>query len=145
MPSKIMIDSDFMQLSMGELERCKDEDDQVFCTYKKMIGISDETDSESKAKIGVIKFLLATNNLNRLYFLIRSSLMALISGIIFLIAIVLLGTVNAPQAIAIGIFIYIVSLFISRFVDKPINKVTNLIIRYLDRHKKIKQAILDNI
>jgi len=60
---------------------------------------------------------------DKLYFIIKSWLMGQIGGIILYIAILILGSINFVQAIIVGIFGFIISLMISRYFEKYINKM----------------------
>jgi hypothetical protein len=144
-PSKIMIDADFIRLSIKELERFRADDDRVAMTYKAIMGSALEADLEQGAKKETIKLLLAMGNLSKLYFIVRSGIMSLISGLAFLIATLLLGKIGALQVVIIGLLCFIVSLFISRLTDRLINRGTHLIIRFLDKHERLKEDILRNL
>jgi len=79
---------------------------------------------------------------NKLYFIIRSWIMSQISAIIFLIIVWRLVTINFIQSIFIGIFIFISSLVISSLFESEINKGTKNILKYLNKHSKLKKFIL---
>jgi hypothetical protein len=145
MPSKIMIDADFIRLSIKELERFRAEDDRIAMTYQAIMGSAVEADLEQGSKKETIKLLLAMGNLNKLYFIVRSGIMTLLSGLAFLIATILLGTIGALQVVIVGLLCFVVSLFISRLTDRLINRVTNLIIGFLDKHERLKKDILANL
>jgi hypothetical protein len=142
MPSKIMIDADFIRMSIKELERFSAENDRVAMSYKAIMGSAVEAELEKGSKKEIIKLLLAMGNLNKLYFIVRSGIMTLISGLAFLIATILLGTIGAVQVVIISILCFIGSLFISRLTDRLINRGTNLIIAFLDKHERLKENIL---
>jgi hypothetical protein len=79
---------------------------------------------------------------NKLYFIIRSWLMGQIGGIILYIAILIFGSINFVQAIIIGIFGFIISLMISSYFEKYINKMTKKIMKFLNKHKRIENFII---
>jgi hypothetical protein len=56
-----------------------------------------------------------------------------------------LGRVSALQVVIIGLLCFLVSLFISRLTDRLINRGTNLIIGFLDKHERLKEDILRNL
>jgi len=145
MNSKIMIDADCIPMYLKELERFSAEDDRVAMSYKAIMGSAAEAELEKGSKKEIIKLLLAMGNLNKIYFIVRSAIMTLISGLAFLIATILLGTIGALQVVIIGLLCFIISLFISRLTDRLINRGTNLIIRLLDRHERLKEDILRNL
>jgi len=145
MPSKIMIDADFIRMSIKELERFGAEEDRVSMTYKAIMGSALEADLEKGSKKETIKLLLAMGNLNKLYFIVRSGIMTLISGLAFLVATILLGTIGALQVVIIGLLCFIISLFISRLTDRLTIRGTDLIIRFLDKHESLKEKMLRNL
>ena len=145
MPSKIMIDADFIRMSLKELERFSAEDDRVALSYQAIMGSAVEAELEKGSKKEIIKLLLPMGNLNKLYFIVRSGIMTLISGLAFLMVTILLGTIGAAQVVIIGLLCFMASLFISRLIDRLINRATNLIIRFLDKHERLKGDILRNL
>ena len=81
----------------------------------------------------------------RLYFVVRSVLMSLISALVYFVVVLYLGAINAVQAAFLGVFVFIVSLFVSRFFDKQIIKVSKRIISLLNKYKKIKAFVLKRL
>lgn len=69
-----------------ELERFRAEDGRIAMTYKAIMGNALEAELEQGSKKETIKLLLAMGNLSKLYFIVRSGIMKLISGLVFLIA-----------------------------------------------------------
>ena len=140
-----MIDAAFIRMAIKELERFSAEDDRIAMSYNAIMGSAVEAELEKGSKKEIIKLLLAMGNLNKLYFIVRSGIMTLISGLAFLIATILLGTIGAFQVVIIGLLCFMVSLFISRLTDRLINRETNLIIGFLDKHESLKKNILRNL
>ncbi len=98
-----------------------------------------ENDLEKRA---VIKVLLFSTWLQRLYFIIRSFLMGLISaGVTFLI-VLYLGSINVIESIIIGIFVFIFSLAVTRLFDTQITKVTKKIVELMASHRVIRDFIM---
>ena len=145
MSTKSNIDVEFLETSLKELERCKGEDDSVLCTYNAVVDDASEPEAQKIEKKNIIKYLLATNHLNKLYFMIRSGIMTLISGLILIAIIAYLGSINVFEAIILGIFIYFISLLLSRMLNRMINRGTNLIIKELNKHEKFKNKLLNNM
>ena len=69
--------------------------------------------------------------------------MSLVSAIIFLIIVWYLVTINFIQTVFLGIFIFVLSLVISRLFELEINKGTNKILKYLNKHPRLKKLILN--
>ena len=79
---------------------------------------------------------------NRLYYIIRSMLMNIISGIIFLFSVWVLKLVNFVQILVLGMFSFIFALGISRVFDSHIERTVKKILKFLNRHSKLKNFIL---
>ena len=82
-----------------ELKKFTAEDDGIAMTDKATMGNSFEADLEKGSKKEIIKLLVAMGDLNKLYFIVRSGIMTLISGLVFLFATILLGTIGALQVV----------------------------------------------
>ena len=95
-------------------------------------------------KKAVIKALLLSTWLQRLYFIIRSALMAIIGGIFLFFFISLLGTINAFVGIILNVILFILMLAITRLFDIPITNTTKKIVRMLGKHKKIRDFIMNH-
>ena len=93
-------------------------------------------------KRAIIKALLYSTWLQTLHFIIRSSIMGLISLAITLTFVALLGTINVYEAITLGVLAFALSLFISRFFDVQIMKATKSIVRHLANHRTIRDFII---
>lgn len=81
----------------------------------------------------------------RLYFVVRSILMSLISALIYFLMVLYLGTIDAVQAALIGILVFIVALVVSRLFDKQIVKVSKKIVNYLNKYKRIRAFVLKRL
>jgi hypothetical protein len=94
-------------------------------------------------KRAVIKALIFSTWLQRLYFIVRSFLMTAIGGVIAFIFIMLIGKIDLALGILLGIIIFISTLFITRFFDVHIIRFTDQIIQFLGRHPKARDFIMD--
>jgi len=93
-------------------------------------------------KRAVIKVLLFSTWLQRLYFIIRSFLMGLISaGVTFLI-VWYLGSINVIGSIIIGIFVFVFSLAVTRLFDTQITQVTKKIVELMTSNRAIRDFIM---
>jgi hypothetical protein len=101
----------------------------------------EKSDIEKRA---IIKALLYSTWLQRLYFVIRSSIMGFIGAVITLAVVTLLGTINVYQTLTLGILIFALSLIISRFFDTQVMKVTKAIVAFLASHEKTRSFVLDH-
>jgi hypothetical protein len=95
-------------------------------------------------KKAVIKVLLLSTWSQRLYFIIRSFLMAIISTLITLSFVSYYGTVDVTFALIIGMVVFVASLIITRFFDAQIVKATKSIIMHLGDHRTVRDLIMNH-
>lgn len=100
-----------------------------------------ERDIEKRA---VIKVLLFSTWLQRLYFIIRSLLMGVISGVTTFLVVTYVGLIDAFGMLALGMFVFVFSLVITRFFDEYITKATKKIIELLANHRAIRNFIMNH-
>ena len=81
----------------------------------------------------------------RLYFVVRSVLMSLISALIYFFVVLYFGTINAVQAAFLGVFVFIVALVVSRLFDKQIVTASKKIIRFLNKYTRISKFVLKRL
>jgi hypothetical protein len=105
-----------------------------------------DADPESNLQQRTVMQVLARSvRTQRLYFIIRSTIMSLISALITLIVVLYLGTINVTQAVLLGIIVFIIALITSRLLDKQIIQTTKKIIHQLNKHKKLRNFILNQL
>ncbi len=78
----------------------------------------------------------------RLYFIVRSVIMSLISALIYFIVVLYMGQIDAVQAAFLGVFVFVVALVVSRLFDKQIVIASKKIIRFLIKHERLRTFIL---
>lgn len=71
----------------------------------------------------------------RLYFIIRSSIMGLIGAAVTFLFIFSVGTINAITGIILGIFVFALSLAITRMFDTQLTQATKKIVEIMASHK----------
>jgi ABC-type transport system involved in cytochrome bd biosynthesis fused ATPase/permease subunit len=81
----------------------------------------------------------------RLYFVVRSVLMSLISALIYFLVVLYLGVIDAVQAAFLGVFVFVVALVMSRLFDKQIVNASKKIIRFLNKHKRARTFVLKKL
>lgn len=81
----------------------------------------------------------------RLYFVVRSVLMSLISALIYFIVVLYLGAINAVQAAFLGAFVLVAAIVVSRLFDKQIVKVSKKILRFLNKYRRIRTFVLKRL
>jgi len=101
--------------------------------------------SESEIeKRAVIKVLLFSTWLQRLYFIIRSSIMGLIGAVVTFLFIWSVGTINATTGIIFGIFVFALSLAITRLFDVQLTQGTKKIVEIMAGHRKVRDFIMNH-
>jgi hypothetical protein len=92
----------------------------------------------------VIKALLLSTWLQRLYFIIRAFLMALFGSVITFFYIMYFGTINIYHGIILGVIVFIATLLITRMLDEEIITVTKIIVRWLAKHEGLRDFIMNH-
>jgi hypothetical protein len=110
----------------------------------KQIGSISPAESEI-GKRAVIKVLLLSTWLQKLYFIVRSSIMATIAGAITFVIIWYLGSVDVTMMFLIGIFLFVFSLVITRLFDEQITKATKKIVIFLGSHRTVRDFITKHL
>ena len=158
-----MIDDDIAEISqriMVELETASSKDLSEAKYAKKILQLSDldytknlfheieSVPSGAERIIGkraVIKALLLSTWLQRLYFIIRAAIMSVLGGVVTFFYISFFGQIGVVLAVVMGVLIFIVGLIITRLFDTQIVKATKYIVRRLGHHKKIREFIMNHL
>jgi hypothetical protein len=103
--------------------------------------------SEDKKEIGkraVIKVLLLSTWLQRLYFIIRSGIRGLMSAVVMDLFILFFGSINVIGGIFIGIFVFVFSLVVTRIFDAQIVKATKKVVEVLANHRDAREFVMNH-
>jgi hypothetical protein len=92
----------------------------------------------------VIKVLLYSTWLQRLYFIIRSFIMGQIGGAVTFLFILYVGSVNAVDMFIFGIFVFALTLVITRLFDTQITKATKKIVELMANHRTARDFIMNH-
>ncbi len=104
------------------------------------------TQTERNAgKIAVIKALLLASWLQRLYFVIRSLIMGILSALIGLAFIIALGSIDFANGIVLGVFSFAFSLVVSRIFDKQIVRITEDVVSFLGKHIRLRDFVINHL
>ena len=107
---------------------------------------SGDADSQfTRSRRAMTTVLAESVQTQRLYFVVRSVLMSLISALIYFVVVLYFGTIDAFQAAFLGFFVFIAALVVSRLFDKQIVTVSKKIISILNRYKKIRAFVLKRL
>jgi len=115
----------------------------VYCVNTKMI--SNITDSEQITEEGkkeLMRILLSLSWTQRLYFIVRSSIMSIIGTLVTLGMIWYLGTINVVQGVFVAIISFIAALLLSRVLDHEINEGTKKTVQLIEGHGKLKKFLI---
>ena len=96
-------------------------------------------------KRAVIKALLFSTWLQRLYFIIRSALMSVLAMVVTFFYVSFFGQIGVILAVVMGVLIFIVGLIVTRLFDVQIVKATKYIVRRLSNHIKIREFIMNHL
>lgn len=144
---------------MTEVETASSHDLSEARYARKILRLSDlhyttkllhEIDSASSGsassieKRAVIKALLLSTWMQRLYFIIRTFFMSLISALITFAYILYFGKIDIYQGILLGVIVFLFSLVITRFFDAQIIKATKSVVRGLSKHEALRDFIMNH-
>jgi hypothetical protein len=163
-PEKIsLIDSEITEISqriLEELETASSKDLSEARYAKKILQLSDlrytknifsEIESVPSGaeriieKRAVIKALLLSTWLQRLYFIIRSALMSVLAMLVTFMYVSFFGEIGVLLAVIMGVLIFVVGLMVTRLFDTQTVQVTKYIVSRLAEHKKIRDFIMNHL
>jgi hypothetical protein len=160
--STVLIDEEIESISnriIAEVETASSKDISEAKYAKKILQLSDlhyttkllrEIESASSGsgatmeKKALIKALLLSTWMQRLYFIIRTALMSLIGSVITFAYISYFGVIDIYLGFLLGAIIFILGLIITRFFDAQIIKATKSVIRRLSMHKALRDFIMNH-
>ncbi len=114
---------------------------------KKLLEHAEEAETKRERDVGkkaVIRALLISTWHTRLYFIIRSLIMGLLSASLTFAAVLVFHSITLAIAIPLGVFSFVFSLAVSRLLDVPIVKATKSIVDYLTEHRRLRNFILSH-
>jgi hypothetical protein len=114
---------------------------------KTLLQHMDEAPTRLERDVGkkaVIKALLLSTWLQRLYFIIRSFIMGILSASVTFLFILYLGSINVRLQVVLGMFTFVFSLAVSRLLDVQIVKATKRVVAFLGNHKSLRDFVLNH-
>jgi hypothetical protein len=151
--------NEISQKIMKEVEHAKsrelaDSDEMIKILHltntrnaKSLLEHAEEAPTKRERDIGkkaVVKALLVSTWHTRLYFIIRSFIMGLLSASLTLLFVLIFHSITLALEIPLGIFSFIFSLAVSRLLDVQIVKATKTITDYLSNHQSLRNFILNH-
>lgn len=106
---------------------------------------ADEAPTEHERDIGkkaVVQALLVSTWHTRLYFIIRSFIMGILSACLTLTFVLIFHAITLSLEIPLGIFSFVFSLAVSRLLDVEIVKATRDVVEFLNGHTGLRGFIL---
>ncbi len=128
-----------MMLSLSDIHYAKRVLHQIETVKKHSSGAESEIE-----KRAVIKVLLFSTWLQRLYFIIRSLLMGALGAVITFLFVWYVGLIDAIGMFVLGMFVFVCSLVITRFFDVQITKATKKVIELLASHRAVRNFIMNH-
>jgi hypothetical protein len=114
---------------------------------KTLLQHMDEAPTQPERDVGkkaVIKALLLSTWLQRLYFIIRSFIMGILSASVTFLFILYFGSINIRLQVVLGMFTFVFSLAVSRLLDVQIVKATRKVVAFLGNHKSLRDFVLNH-
>lgn len=147
------------QRILTELEKASPENFSQARYAKKILRLSDlnntknilqEMDRDQSGpdciieKKAIIKALLLSTWLQRLYFIIRSAFMAVLAMVLTFLFVSFFGEIGVVLAVILGLLIFIAGLTVTRLFDQQTVGLTKYIVGILARHKKLRKFIMNH-
>lgn len=114
---------------------------------RRMLQQSENYTTGSEREVGkraIIKVLLLSTWLQRLYFIIRAFIMGQIGAVVTTLFILYFGTIDVVQGFFIGIFVFVFALVVTRLFDAQITQVTKRVVDYMAGHRAVRDFIMSH-
>ena len=114
---------------------------------KKLLDLMDNASTKSERDSGkraLVKELVLTTWMQRLYFVVRSVIMGVISAGVSAIFLLYFGSLNLTLGLVLGMGGFVLSLVISRLLDTQIVKLTTRIVSFLNGHKSLRNFMINH-
>jgi hypothetical protein len=142
--SEIIVENEVVERVLKELEKAISRD-IVDCDCANVILKQIETKEErEEIQRAIVSALVVSSWTQRLYFVVRSSIMSILGAILTLAIFWYYGSLNIVGAFIMGIALYIFSLVVSRLFDTEIVKASRKIVGYLGKHNKLRDLVVNN-
>jgi hypothetical protein len=128
-----------MMLRLSDVHYAKRVLQQIGNVTKQSSGVESEIE-----KRAVIKVLLFSTWVQKLYFIIRSFLMGEIGAGVTFLFIWYLGKIDAIEMFEFGIFVFALTLVITRLFDTQITKATKKIVELMANHRTVRDFIMNH-
>jgi len=92
----------------------------------------------------VLRALLLSIWLQRLYFIIRAALMSLVGTVVTFAFVAIFGPLSFVRLIESGITGFVIALLVTRLFEVQIDAATRAIVRSLSSHARVRDLIMDH-
>lgn len=96
-------------------------------------------------KEALIKGIIRTSWLQRIHSTIRSLLLALVAAAILIPVLLYFGSLNMLQNVLLFFPIFISGLMVTRLLDKQLIKAAKKTVKYLAKHKKLRNLLMNYV
>jgi hypothetical protein len=128
-----------MMLRLSDVHYAKRILQQIRSVTKHSSGAESEIE-----KRAVVKVLLFSTWVQRLYFIIRSFLMGQMGAAATFLFIWYVGSIDAITGFVFGIFVFVFSLVTTRLFDVQITKATKKIVEIMASHRTVRDFIMNH-
>jgi hypothetical protein len=101
-------------------------------------------DERDVGKRAIIRAMLLSTWLQRLYFVIRAFIMGLLGSFVSFGFILYFGAIDFLLGVVVGVFSFVFSLVVSRLFDVQIVWATRKIVSFLSSHPKLREFVLNH-
>ena len=102
-------------------------------------------DEQNMGKVAIVKELLLSTWKQRLYFVVRATLMGILSALLTFGCILVFGAIDLTLGIILAIGSFIFALVVSRLFDDQIVDLTTRIITFLGNHRSLRNLIINHL
>ena len=102
-------------------------------------------DEQNMGKVAIVKELLLSTWKQRLYFVVRATLMGILSAILTFGCILVFGAIDLTLGIILAIGSFVFALVVSRLFDDQIVDLTTRIITFLGNHRSLRNLIINHL
>ena len=102
-------------------------------------------DERDVGKRAIVRAMLVSTWLQRLYFVIRAALMGLLGALVTVGFILVFGSLSLVLGVLVGVVSFLVSLLVSRLFDVQIVAASRRIVAFLGSHKRLRDFVLNHM
>lgn len=144
MESEIIVENEIVERVMKELEKAFSKDIVDCACASAILKQIESKEEQEEIQRAIVSALVVSSWMQRLYFVVRSSIMSILGAVLTLAIFLYFGSINLTGAFILGVTLYIFSLVISRLFDTEIVKASRRIVGYLAKHNELRDFVVNN-